>query len=240
MLPILLLLFACITDPTPVTPPEARPVVVAELFTSQGCSSCPPADRLLSELIDEAAEVEVLALSFHVDYWNYLGWVDPFSDAAHSERQRHYAAQLGDRVYTPQLILNGRSSHVGSRTGEVRRAVAEQARKATTATIALAQPVIDGAALTVTFQVAGAGRRDRLAVALVERHLDVKVRRGENGGRTLHHDNVVRAFTTADPAAGTVRLPIPEGLIPNNAAVIAYVQAPDWQVCGAATVNLAP
>src|SRR3546814_16619660 len=92
-------------------PGEGRPVVV-ELFTSQGCSSCPPADALLVEL---AREPSILALSFHVDYWDYIGWEDPFAEAQYTERQRDYVDRLGLRyVYTPQMVIDGRHNAVGS------------------------------------------------------------------------------------------------------------------------------
>jgi hypothetical protein len=127
-LAISLFLFFATTEPAPVPDAEApaeRPVLL-ELFTSQGCSSCPPADRVLSRLNEEAksGDLLVVALSFHVDYWNRLGWTDPYSDAAYSQRQRIYARKLGDnRVYTPELVVDGRTGHVGSREGEVRQAI---------------------------------------------------------------------------------------------------------------------
>lgn len=226
------------TAPTPIPPPPARPVVVAELFTSQGCHSCPPADRLLSQLIEATDGVEVVALSFHVDYWNYLGWKDPFSDAAFSERQRQYASHLRDRVYTPQLILNGRSSVVGSREAQVRRSLAEQGRTALPVGITLTTPEVDQQRIRIRYDLSGAAAGDRLHLALVERHLEVDVRRGENGGRTLHHDNVVRAFATVAARAGTHTLELPRDARPENVSVIAYVQGADWRVSGAAQVPL--
>ena len=93
-----------------------QPVAVIELFTSQGCSSCPSADQLLSQTINEAKKDgrKIFALSFHVDYWNRLGWADPFSTNEYSQRQRAYAAQLNDNsVYTPQMIVNGSRQFVG-------------------------------------------------------------------------------------------------------------------------------
>ena len=239
MLPILLALMGYFTAaPAPqAAPPPATGTVVAELFTSQGCSSCPPADRLLSELLEDADGAEVLALSFHVDYWNYLGWKDPFSDAAFSERQRRYADRLHDRVYTPQLILNGRASVVGSREAQVRRQVALLSKTTLPVSVALTAPTVEGNRLTVDYTVTGAAAKDRLHLALVERHLEVAVRRGENGGRTLRHDNVVRAFeTVAAAAGGTHTLTFPAGVDLANAAVIAYVQDTDWQVKGAVQV----
>jgi len=97
--------------------PPNPPVAVIELFTSQGCSSCPPADKLLTETVNraKAGQQSVYALSFHVDYWNRLGWSDPYSDARYSARQRQYARQLNTAtIYTPQAVINGRQEFVGS------------------------------------------------------------------------------------------------------------------------------
>jgi hypothetical protein len=106
-------------------PPAANKVVIVELFTSQGCSSCPPADRLLKKL---AAEGGVFPLSFHVDYWNYIGWTDPFSSAEWSERQRRYARAFGtSRVYTPQVVVAGTAECVGSNERRVRAEIADAA-----------------------------------------------------------------------------------------------------------------
>ncbi|MDX1642861.1 MAG: DUF1223 domain-containing protein, partial [Thermoanaerobaculia bacterium] len=107
-----------------------QPTVLIELFTSQGCSSCPPADRLLADLADrgELDGIVLLPLSFHVDYWNYIGWTDPFSSAEWSNRQRRYARAFGlDTIYTPQIFLNGRAEVVGSDEREVRRLIRQTA-----------------------------------------------------------------------------------------------------------------
>src|SRR2546426_9999954 len=109
-----------------------RTPVLVELFTSEGCSSCPPADLLLGRLQQSqpVAGVEVISLSEHVDYWNQLGWKDPFSSAGFSERQRQYAAVLrGDGVYTPQMVVDGRAGFVGSETQTALRTIAEAAKK---------------------------------------------------------------------------------------------------------------
>ena len=128
--PALLAFVACgasvAGDAAPAPASADRGPVVIELFTSQGCSSCPPADRLLSRLAEEPAyRGRVVPLAFHVDYWDYIGWRDPFSSPRWSERQRDYGRSLGlGTVYTPQLVIDGRSECVGSQEGDVRREIA--------------------------------------------------------------------------------------------------------------------
>lgn len=110
----------CETGTPKASSSQGSPIIV-ELFTSQGCSSCPPADRFLTELAARE-EFEIIPLSFHVDYWNYIGWTDPFSSPAWSDRQRHYARSFGgNRVYTPQMVVNGRWEGVGSNRREIAR-----------------------------------------------------------------------------------------------------------------------
>jgi hypothetical protein len=160
---------------------------ILELFTSQGCSSCPPADSLLAEL---SQEDNVIPLSFHVDYWNYLGWADPFSQAAWSERQQAYASHLGGRgVYTPQLVIDGRVGMVGSNRRDVERSLA--AADATTPTVltATATWTSTNVRIDVTAPVDAA-----VWVALYDRSTRVDVPRGENAGTTLQTTNPVRAL----------------------------------------------
>ncbi len=110
----------------PVRADERTPVVV-ELFTSQGCSSCPPADAFLGEL---ARREDVLALGFHVDYWNYIGWRDPFSSPSHSQRQQDYARRFGEnRVYTPQMVVDGRAEFPGGKRGTAFAEIERAARR---------------------------------------------------------------------------------------------------------------
>jgi len=171
--------------------------VLLELFTSQGCSSCPPADRLLTELAASGSRgVDVIALSYHVDYWNYIGWTDPFSSADWSDRQRGYARQLaGGRAYTPQLVVDGVSECVGSTRREVSRHIASAASRAPGAELDSRQGedghLIIKAGLPLTAHGAA-----RVQVAIFETDLTTEVQRGENARRTLHNDNVVRRLTT--------------------------------------------
>lgn len=209
--------------PAPAKPtavaPVPSPVVVVELFTSEGCSSCPPADALLGAL---AQRDDVLALSFHVDYWNDLGWRDPYSDAAISERQRAYG-HLDGRVYTPQMVVNGMVGFVGSRRGQAEAEIARALDAPLPIPVALdVQPAAD--ALAATYTVSEAPEEAVLHLALVQRAAEQPVRRGENRGRTLQHANVVRHFETGPAASGTATLPLPDGLTADAMRVVAYVQ----------------
>lgn len=173
-------------------------VAVVELFTSEGCSSCPPAEALLNRIdVDARARNRpVYVLAFHVDYWNYLGWDDRFSAAEFTARQRAYANQLaGGRAYTPQMVINGQEAFVGSKSD-----VADAAIKK-----ALARPRLIQMSVTATRD--GQTVRARASVdappgvvvqfALVEDGLVSNVTSGENHGRRLIHRGVVRAFSTA-------------------------------------------
>ncbi len=220
-------------------------VAVVELFTSEGCSSCPPADAALSKLVAaaRASGRAVYPLAFHVDYWNHGGWADRFSTAAASARQQAYATALHlDGPYTPQAVVNGTTEFVGSDTDRLSAAVAAGLAAKPAATVAV-RATVDGHVVHAAVDVAG-GAGDVLTVALVERGLSTAVGGGENQGRRLRHDGVVRGFATADVAAGgrqTVDVAIPADVLPAEASVVAYVQAkPMGAVAGAAAVDLPP
>ena len=206
--------------------PAASPVVV-ELFTSQGCSSCPPADRLLSHLGREGlGGIEVIPLSFHVDYWNYIGWRDPFSHARWSRRQEEYAKSLAKgRLYTPQAVVQGMEDCVGSRSGCLEKAIARAARRAPGAELTAQHRLKAGGSINLQATVrprpgspSQSSGAELEAVAVVfERGLETAVSRGENARRKLENDYVVRRlepiFTLSKPqvregetSSGTVLL----------------------------------
>ena len=200
-------------------------LVVAELFTSQGCSSCPPADTLLTELADSAPNV--LPLAFHVTYWDRLGWRDPFALEAATERQKYYSALWhADEIYTPELVVAGRNGVVGSDRSAVSQALAA-ASSLPSHPIRLyrdgAQAVIDvppgaGSAMVV---LVGYDARHRTAIG-----------RGENGGRTLIESNIVRGLDMSghwDGPAITLRRSLPQG---EHLAVL--LQTPTGTMLGAA------
>jgi len=209
----------------------ARPVVL-ELFTSQSCSSCPPADALLAELA--ATGTDVLPLDFHVDYWNYLSWVDKFASPEATARQRAYAASLGAEVYTPQLIIHGRYQAVGSDRDAVTAAIARaRAEAAAGPDLALTTA---GGQLAIELG-AGAGPAKVVVVGYDRRHT-TQVKAGENGGRTLTEANVVRAFNIVGTWQGTadhLTVPRPAG---ETAAVL--LQAADGRILAAASLDPVP
>ncbi|MEM9836434.1 MAG: DUF1223 domain-containing protein [Bacteroidota bacterium] len=193
---------------------EAAPFAVVELFTSQGCSSCPPADRQLA-LLKKAAEqkgTEVYALSFHVDYWNYLGWKDPFSAEAFSQRQYQYSDWLRARVYTPQMVVNGQTEFIGSRRNEAEAAVAKALNQTPAYRITTTATQTDRM-LKINYSTSAAPTGDFIIAALAQKEVKTAVKRGENHGKDLVHINVVRGFAQ-QPAAQEDAI---EVLVPEDA-----------------------
>jgi len=188
-------------------PPPPRVPVLVELFTSEGCSSCPSADALLETLQrDQPVEgVEVIALGLHVDYFNYLGWKDTFSAAAFTERQQEYSRTFGpDSVYTPQMIVDGRDAVVGNDRPVVAKAIGAAAQRPHLALHVTARGTADAATITVDLPAApSGGERIQVLAAITQDDLTTAVQRGENKGRTLHHVAVVRKIQALDTLAAT-------------------------------------
>ncbi|HUQ05712.1 MAG TPA: DUF1223 domain-containing protein [Kofleriaceae bacterium] len=216
--------------------PAGEGAIVVELFTSQGCSSCPPADRLLTAIA--AAEVgagtarrPVIALAFHVDYWNNLGWRDPFSSSSATARQETYVQALGRGLYTPQLVVNGRAHVVGSRRGDVERAIANATPvPALAATAALE----DGIVRVRATPPAGT----HAMVAVFENELATEVRAGENRGEQLRNDRVVRALEPV--GAGGAQVSIDPSWRRDHLGVVVLAQRDDGSIAAAREVSLSP
>jgi hypothetical protein len=218
-----------------VAPASVPTPVVVELFSSEGCSSCPPADVLLQKL-DGAGTVggaRVLALEFHVDYWNDLGWKDPFSRADWSERQQNYARMRIGGTYTPEMIVDGRDAFVGSDSSRARDALARAASRPHAhlqvsrvgSEIHIRVPKLDGAPATAWFAVAERGHR-------------TEVPRGENAGTTLVHGPVVTSLTrlAGDPAAGFESV-VPLKNVGDRFLYVAFVQRDDTrEIIGSAAL----
>jgi hypothetical protein len=206
---------------------------VVELFTSEGCSSCPPADEVLHEIAVDAVRKgqPVFPLAFHVDYWDDLGWPDPFGMKLATSRQQAYARALGERgLYTPQMVVNGRDAFVGSDRSHANRSIS-----AATDSHPEPPPVrIDlraapaGDRVAVDFALSNAPAPSTvLQVALVQLDAVSQVKAGENRGRTLRHANVVRAFQTVlleGQKSGHTALSLPKGEQARGDAVIAFLQ----------------
>lgn len=215
------------------TAPVGSAVALVELFTSEGCSSCPPADRLLAEIDAEARQRgrPVLCLSFHVDYWDHLGWKDPFSSARWTDRQKRWAKLLRqDGLYTPEMVVNGAEGFVGSRRDAARQAL-EKALAAPPPVGVRAAVTRASKGLRVSFELAPApSEACRVVAALVEDGLVSHPDRGENGGRELPHARVVRALSEVDLAPGTARgeltVELPQAVDPARAELIVWVERP--------------
>ena len=204
---------------------QSRPVVV-ELFTSQGCSSCPPADAVLAEL---ATRKDVLALGFHIDYWDNLGWKDPLSTPGATARQNQYAGQFGrNEVYTPQIVVDGQRQAVGSNRGAVLQAIA-QSEPTTSAPVTFAA---DGRSVSIG---AGAGQGKILVIRYV-RSRSTPVQRGENAGHMAIDVNGVETFKTVGTWTGQ-KLELPVDAVDPEHGIAVVVQADSGKILGAASIS---
>ena len=220
------------------------PVAVIELFTSQGCSSCPSADHLLEKTIEEAKKDgrKIFALSFHVDYWNRLGWADPFSDKKYSQRQSEYASTLNlNSVYTPQMIVNGSREFVGSSESDLKDALSKSLNTKPTAAFKTLNAVVQNQnPPSIKFALDGDYSGCKINFALVSLSETTSIKRGENGGLTLKNENVVRQFISI-PAVATGEINFKSSPMPSssNLAIVAYIQrSSDYKIIGASMAEI--
>ena len=221
----------------------AHAPIVVELFTSEGCSSCPPADRLLADLQKQSRpDAEIIVLSEHVDYWDFQGWKDPFSARQFSDRQAEYAKnQMSDEVYTPQMFVDGHKGFTGS---ESSLAVSEIRNAAKAAKIPVLIEQLDSAAGSTRFRITtGAGKEADLMLAITEDGLESKVVRGENSGRFLAHTGVVRSLSRVGGSASKEN--VVETVVHLDPSwkrekmrAVAFLQRPSGLIIGAGAVNL--
>lgn len=198
-----------------------------ELFTSEGCSSCPPADELLAQIQIESNDKPVYILAYHVDYWNRLGWKDIFSNPDYSKRQVQYSKWLNvPEYYTPQVVINGKAEYVGSDEPALRGSIAGALKTAQFAELSL-QAQQKGDKLSVNYQVTGGSSSNQLLLAVVQKLAVSKVARGENGGRTLTHAQIVRELHTVNVSVdekGTSVIKISHGFDTKGWEIIGFVQ----------------
>lgn len=228
---------------------EERTPVVLELFTSEGCSSCPPADKLLASLDEKQpfGDADLIVLSEHVDYWNGGGWKDPYSSKSFSDRQRQYAEHLGlESVYTPELVVDGSHEGVGSNAASAKASVSKALEQKKVAV------VLDGVSVSgkqiklhATSGTVMADGPVTLYVALAENKVQSEVRRGENAGKSLSHVAVVKTLVPVGSVARgsklskDVMIPVPASLNTTGLRVVAFLQANgSRKIIGAAQARL--
>ena len=207
---------------------NADSAVLVELFTSEGCSSCPPADDNLKRLAELAKEkgLPIYTLSYHVDYWDYLGWKDVFSSAEASDRQRKYSTAFhSDRIYTPQFVVNGQWEFVGSNRTHTQEAIVKAMEEQYPTKLSVTAKTV-GANIQVQLSAPTLAPGNRLVVALAQNAAKTKVARGENARRTLQHVNIVRDFKELNAkTAMNIKFTKPADFVDGGFHVLAYVQS---------------
>jgi hypothetical protein len=224
---LFLALFFSTVLKTNAQPLKSRPHVIVELFTAEGCSSCPAADELLKEMPDilNKENKNVIGLSFHVTYWNKSGWEDPYSNELFTDRQKKYVAKLNlPQLYTPQAIVNGEKEFIGSNPLAFRDLVTAASEKNAAYEIT-AQTANENDKVLVNYELNRDPKNIVMNIAIVEKDVVHYIPRGENKGRTLKHTNVVRAFETIDPQRkGNYSIIWPTNLEKTNSRIILYAQ----------------
>jgi len=216
-----------------------------ELFTSEGCSSCPPADRLLPQL--SSTDASIISLSFHVDYWDRYGWKDPFSNALFTGRQGEYAKQFKlQSIYTPQLIINGKYELVGSNKVSAEKDISKSLKENAPLQLTIDDVKRENDKLSVSCHLEGDFQNCHLLAAIVQKHAEVDVKAGENLGAKLSHTNVVISFLKLQAKEKMdFQLPVPVELADDRLSIdkqnwqlIIYTQRKDdLIITGAATYN---
>lgn len=220
---------------------DGKGFAVLELFTSEGCSSCPPADELMAKIQKEAKGKAVYILAYHVDYWNRLGWKDVFSDADFSKRQKQYSGWLNAQIYTPQLIINGKAEFVGADEKAISNAIVHELNIDPVATLLLhAQQGSDGLKLHYTANNYAKG--SHLLIAVIQKNAQTKVERGENAGHTLSHIQIVRKLQNEAlnmTGEGSLVVALPKGFDSRNWEVLGLIQnESNGQILGAAKADI--
>lgn len=201
--------------------------VLLELYTSEGCSSCPAADEAVASLAVKY-KGQLFVLGFHVDYWNKLGWKDAYSNQDYSERQRDYAAAFSlNSIYTPQVVVNGYKEFVGSAKKNIDETIATERTKPLSYTIKLIAQLTKDRMIDISFSTTDTDATDNLNIALIQLQATTNVTRGENSGKALEHINIVRIFKTIDLGGvltGKLMFTLPADLSFNQCKLIAFTQ----------------
>ena len=222
------------TDNTDSTLQESA--VVLELFTSQGCSSCPPADELLKR-VQKNATSPVIALSYHVDYWNYIGWEDPFSHEDYTARQSSYNHKFNSRSnYTPQIVVNGREHLVGSNAPKLYSKISSYSRKPLDNVVTLSDIQVGSSGISFNYNIVGPTEGREIRALLIIEQRETNVARGENRNRKLSNSNIVvgQKVITVTDKEGMLELFIPELVRKSDdLRVVLLVQNEELDITGA-------
>lgn len=212
-----------------VTAHAAQPFAVVELFTSEGCSSCPPADQLLQEIFQKAEKdhLAIYPLGFHVDYWNQLGWKDVYSQHNFTERQYSYAQKLNSTsVYTPQMIINGQFGFTGSDRNKAWNYIQDELNQNREFDVGLKLESLDKNKYRLTYFLTHTPTDSTYNVAILEKNLSSQVTSGENAGKILNHTQVVRSFSSlplTNPS-GEISLQISSDWKKNDLSIVFFIQ----------------
>jgi len=206
---------------------EGEGFAVLELFTSEGCSSCPPADQVLAKIEKEADDKAVYLLAYHVDYWDRQGWKDSFSSADYSERQAQYGRWFNlSTIYTPQLVVNGKKEFAGSDERAIRNAIVGELSAKPEATLTL-ETTQRNEGLIVAYHAVGAIKGTDLLITVVQKTGHSKVIRGENAGRELSHVQIVRKLQVVELSGvgdGSAVITLPEDLNHQDWEILGLIQ----------------
>ena len=215
--------------------------VVMELFTSQGCSSCPPADEILGNYAMKNDE-HIIPIAFHVDYWDRLGWIDSFSNSKYTQRQHDYAAKFNlESVYTPQLIVNGQKEMVGSGQERISTVVDNYLKENAAVMISISNPAAISNKVVVFYTLSTLQPNTSINGALIQDKVVTQIKAGENRGVELNNYNVARDFITIplSDTFGKITLQLPKGSITSGYSIVLFVQDnASRKITGAARVKL--
>ena len=206
-----------------------KPFAVVELFTSEGCSTCPPAEKLLSDIHadSEKNHKNIFFLEYHVDYWNNKGWKDPFSSFQYTLRQKNYTSVLNEEsIYTPMMIVNGQVSFTGSDEAKAKSAIATALSEVESLQLKVIIDSTKRDTAFVSFQSSKTDKNFFIRIAITENQLVSKIGKGENSGLTLTHDHVVRVFFSGEVKGEKAQLKIPlKKFVPKrNCELVAFIQ----------------
>ena len=205
---------------------EENGFALIELFTSEGCSSCPAADEVLEEIQKKYSDKNVLVAGYHVDYWDKLGWKDIFSDASFTQRQEYYSNIFRlNNIYTPQAVVNGRKEFLGSNKSKLISSIEEQLNERSTVSIKLNVVQNSEGKIDVHYFAEGAdAKKEQAILVLIQKMATNEIKKGENTGKTLHHINIVRNIFYLPLKEKTTNFTLPKGLHKEDVFVAAFIQ----------------